>query len=428
MKAFISYSRQDRVLKDKFRHHLKSIEGKFSLSVFDDGVILPGEEWEKRIWEEFNKSNIIFFLISSYFINSDFCLNLEFKKAIEKHRQGKAIVIPIILSPCGWKNIPCLDKIQVLPDNGHPVRSKKFESQDMAFSNVINGINKTLTALNWKKINPRKTKKPPKPQIDNYIKTKYKAVFFDLDGTLIRGQPSIKPRTGFKGQIGYEHFRYSWQLVWEHLGFDDCIRKQYYRQYLNKEIGYQEWCDISNILFRDKGLTKSHFKELSKNVRLTKNCKETLSILKQRGVILSVVSGGIDTFLESVFPDYFDYFNYVFINKFHFDERGILQSIETTPYDFDGKYDAITHICKLHNIKPTECVFVGEGRNDKYAANKLMNEGGLSIGYPSYAISDYVDVELDKDRLDAILDVLFDKVSIQTKINFTNEKEDSDGK
>jgi len=424
MKAFISYSRQDRSLKEKFRHHLKCIEDKFTLTIFDDGEILPGEEWEKRIWEEFDKSNIIFFLITSNFISSDFCLKLEFKRAIDRHKKGKVIVIPIILSPCGWKNITGLENIQVLPDNGNPIRSKSFKSQDAGFNNVINGLNKLLTALQWKKKNIRKTNKiPPKPQINNYTITKYKAVFFDLDGTLIRGKPAIKPRAGVRGRAGYEHFRYSWQLVWEHLGYDDSIRRQYYRQYINKEIDYQEWCDICKDMFRDKGLTKPHFKEIAKKVRLTKNCKETLAILKQKGLILVVVSGGIDIFLESVFPDYFKYFDYVFINKFLFDERGVLKFIETTPYDFEEKFQAITHICQKHSIELAECVFVGEGRNDKDAAIKLTNQGGLSIGYPPNAILDYVEVDLWKDRLDAILDVLFDKVSIQTKINF--EKSES---
>ena len=88
------------------------------------------------------------------------------------------------------------------------------------------------------------------------------------------------------------------------------------------------------------------------------------------------------------------------------------------PYDFEGKFEAIKHICEKHKFSLSECVFVGEGRNDIHAARALSRAGGLTIGYPSDLLSEYVQHDLWKDRLDAILDVIFDKIQLAPKLPF----------
>jgi hypothetical protein len=53
-------------------------------------------------------------------------------------------------------------------------------------------------------------------------------VAFDLDGTVLRG----------------ERYKYSWKLVWQHLGYEDHVRQQLRRRYeKEKSITYREWCD-----------------------------------------------------------------------------------------------------------------------------------------------------------------------------------------
>lgn len=400
MKCFISYSHCDKKYKNKFIKHLKPLEQSYGLKIFDDSAIRPGEEWESAIWKEFDASDFVFLLISIDFINSDFCMRKEFTKAIQMHEKGIVTVIPIILKECAWQEIESLSKLKTLPQDGDPVVGGSFKTQDTALSSIMQELRKFFSATPGRKKRKKSVRKPDKPSISDYDQTNFRAVFFDLDGTLVRGK------------IGHEGFRYSWQLVWNHLGWkDDKLRKHYYQQYTDGKIEYDEWCDITCKLFRDKGL-----KEMAKKVRLTKNCKETLSILKKKGIICSVVSGGIDTFLMSVFPDYQKYFKYTFINKFSYDSEFILESIKTTEFDFDGKFDAIKYVCDKHKLKFSECVFVGEGRNDVYVSRELSKRGGLTIGYPSEHVRDFADYELFKDRLDAILDPIFGRVSFSKKL------------
>ncbi len=142
MKSFISYARLDVAMKEKFRRHLKPLEEPFGLHIFDDQAILPGEDWEKTIWAEFEASEIIFVLISVNFINSEFCLHKEFKNAVKRHKAGKVTIVPIILKSCDWQSIESLKSIQVLPDKGKPISGGGFKNHDLGFTSVMSEIKK----------------------------------------------------------------------------------------------------------------------------------------------------------------------------------------------------------------------------------------------------------------------------------------------
>ncbi|WP_230966450.1 GUN4 domain-containing protein [Nostoc sp. NZL] len=78
-------------------------------------------------------------LISSYFIASDYCWDVEVKKAIERHHAGEACVIPVILRSVDWSGAP-FAKLQALPKNAEPVVSRNWHNQDEAFTDVARGI------------------------------------------------------------------------------------------------------------------------------------------------------------------------------------------------------------------------------------------------------------------------------------------------
>lgn len=394
-------------LKEKLLINLHPLQRAFGLEIWDDSGIMPGEPWEERIWKEFEKSQIIFILLTENFLASEFCLRKEFKKAIERHKKRQVNIIPIILKPCDWHSVKELKALQVLPPGGKAITGGAFRPQSRGYQIVTSEVRKLLVAR--ARNGSEKNIRPRKLTSDNFHTTPYKAVFFDLDGTLIRGR------------AGYENFRYSWQLVWAHLGYHDSERKLYYQKYLDGEINYKEWCNITLDLFKGHKLHEKHFQEIAQKVKLTKHCRDALRILKQKGIVLCIISGGIDSFLKAVFPDYHEYFDYVFINKFHYDYDGIIDSIETTKYDFEGKFTAIEYIRKKHGIKYDECVFIGEGRNDVYAATELNRRGGLTIGYPPDHLRDLAKHEVAFDRLDALLDILFGTVTLshQLSINST---------
>jgi WD40 repeat protein len=76
---------------------------------------------------------------------SDYCYSIEMQRAIERHEQGEAQVIPIILRPVYWQDV--LGKLQALPTDAIPVMSSGWQYQDEAFVNVTEGIRKVAVKV-----------------------------------------------------------------------------------------------------------------------------------------------------------------------------------------------------------------------------------------------------------------------------------------
>src|SRR5437016_5278541 len=107
------------------------------ISGWHDRRISAGQEWDGQIDSHLNSAEIILLLVSSDFLASNYCYDIEVKRAIERHEAGEARVIPIILRPCDWQTAP-FGKVQVLPKDAKPVT--RWEDRDEAFLNVATGI------------------------------------------------------------------------------------------------------------------------------------------------------------------------------------------------------------------------------------------------------------------------------------------------
>lgn len=145
--VFFSYAHEDETLRDKLANHLKLLERQGVIQSWHDRQILAGTEWQGQIDGNLEKSQIILLLISSDFLASDYCYDIEMKRALERHEAGEARVIPIVLRPVDnlWK--APFGKLQALPTDGKPVT--RWENQDEAFANIARGIR--LTAEAWQR-------------------------------------------------------------------------------------------------------------------------------------------------------------------------------------------------------------------------------------------------------------------------------------
>ncbi|WP_153798514.1 toll/interleukin-1 receptor domain-containing protein [Foetidibacter luteolus] len=140
-KLFISYSHPDEIYKVELVKHLSTMKRNHEVEIWNDRMINPGEEWDKVINSKLLEADIILLLVSSDFIASDYCNDIEVKKAVEKHNLGKAKVIPIIVRSCDWKTT-IFAKLQALPKDGKPL--KNWSDIDEAFLFVIEGIRQAI--------------------------------------------------------------------------------------------------------------------------------------------------------------------------------------------------------------------------------------------------------------------------------------------
>ena len=61
-----------------------------------------GREIDKHL----NTARVILLLISSDFIASDYCYDVEMERALQRHEVEEARVIPVILRPVDWTEAP----------------------------------------------------------------------------------------------------------------------------------------------------------------------------------------------------------------------------------------------------------------------------------------------------------------------------------
>ena len=145
VKLFYAYSHRDEGLREQLENHLSILRRQGVITDWHDRKIGAGGEWEREIHKHLNTAHIILLLVSSDFLASDYCYDIEVDRAMKRHEAGEARVIPIILRSVDWEDAP-FGKLQALPRDAKSVT--KWGDQDEAFTNIARGIKKAIEDLN----------------------------------------------------------------------------------------------------------------------------------------------------------------------------------------------------------------------------------------------------------------------------------------
>jgi len=146
IKIFIYYAHEDEQLCQGLEKQLRVLQRQGLITLWHDRTISPGADREREIDAYLNEADIILPLVSPDFIDSDYCYGNEMKRAMHRHEQGLARVLPILLRPVYWQATP-FGKLQMLPANAEPVSSKYWHTLDDAFFEVTKGIEKVVKEL-----------------------------------------------------------------------------------------------------------------------------------------------------------------------------------------------------------------------------------------------------------------------------------------
>jgi len=137
IKLFYSYAHRDEEFRNELEKHLSILKRNGIITEWYDRQIKAGMEWESEINQNIEDADVILLLVSSDFLSSDYCYNIEMQKALKQFDSGKSRIIPIILRPCRWELSP-FSKLQALPKDAIPV--VLWQNQDEAWLNVVKSI------------------------------------------------------------------------------------------------------------------------------------------------------------------------------------------------------------------------------------------------------------------------------------------------
>ena len=150
LRLFYSYSHKDENLRNELETHLKLMNRQHLISSWYDRNIEAGDDWKRNIDENLERADIILLLVSPDFIASDYCYEVEMKRAMERHAKREARVIPIIVRDVSWTLSP-VSELQALPRNGKAITL--WDDKDSAWRSVSEDIERVINS--FEELNPQ---------------------------------------------------------------------------------------------------------------------------------------------------------------------------------------------------------------------------------------------------------------------------------
>ena len=112
---------------------------------WDESMIGAGEVVDDRIRQQLDQANLILLLVSSDFLASDKLYEEQLRQALQRNREGKAYIIPILVRPCAWEGAVFSRSKFILPRKQTPIAS--WDDKDAACRNVVLELEKYLPHL-----------------------------------------------------------------------------------------------------------------------------------------------------------------------------------------------------------------------------------------------------------------------------------------
>ena len=142
VRLFVSYAHEDEPYKDALEKFLVTARRTRHLKVWHDRAIRPGDDWAERIDRNLEMADVVVLLVSVDFLNSEYCVDVEFKRALEREDEGETSVVPILIRECPWQGTP-LAKLSIIPRDAKPISG---QDPDKAWTAIAAELEKVISA------------------------------------------------------------------------------------------------------------------------------------------------------------------------------------------------------------------------------------------------------------------------------------------
>jgi hypothetical protein len=141
---FISYSHHDENYKNELIKHLRALERQGAVRLWDTSDIQQGANWDEEIGKAIEESKIAILLVSSNFLASDYIVQNELKELLRRAKSSNLFVLPILLSPTLWTEVPELAQFQFLNDVRNPLSNA--QNKDEEYYRIVKRITDLVLA------------------------------------------------------------------------------------------------------------------------------------------------------------------------------------------------------------------------------------------------------------------------------------------
>ena len=143
VRIFMSYSHHDAAAQVKLNTHLAPWR-RDGVTVWYDENMEPGAGLNAEIARELRQAHIFVALFSPAYLESHYCWDIEYKRAMGRRARKLIRVIAVVVKPCGWKQTRAAG-FKLLPKDGLP--PERWSSSDAAYLDAAQGIGAVIKAV-----------------------------------------------------------------------------------------------------------------------------------------------------------------------------------------------------------------------------------------------------------------------------------------
>ena len=181
-----------------------------------------------------------------------------------------------------------------------------------------------------------------------------KAVIFDIDGTLTT--------------------KNSWFEIAIAVGGTPEEDKEILRMYRSGIILSEEADTRLLAMWKRQGLaTKENFRKIFESIPLRQDAADLVNYLKSKNIIVCLITGSMDMYAEIIAAK-LGLINFYHNANLFWDENNHIKSFNYIVNQGEKKLEQLHDFCKKNNLKPKECVVIGDSEND-YGLFKLTQKG-----------------------------------------------------
>lgn len=143
-KLFFSYSHEDESYRDQLEKHLAMLKHQGLIEPWHDRRILAGQDLDTAIDVELDRADVVLLLVSASFVASQYCYSKEMERAMQRHLEGSATIIPVIVRECDWTSAP-FGRLKAVPKDGKAIAS--WPNLDAAYADVAREVRAVVERL-----------------------------------------------------------------------------------------------------------------------------------------------------------------------------------------------------------------------------------------------------------------------------------------
>jgi internalin A len=146
---FICYAHANERIVKQLIPSLKVLARRGYIAPWRDTNLVPGEDWDNTIKQRLMQADLILFMVSRDFLASKYITEHERPLAMQLMNEGRAVVVPVLLSPCSWREEDFAG-LEKLPRKDDPVSS--FNPRDQAWFLIEEGLKQVVD--DWSRQEP----------------------------------------------------------------------------------------------------------------------------------------------------------------------------------------------------------------------------------------------------------------------------------